>query len=241
MTYSQAQGALPLPITKVQISETFAAILRRVYLWMGIGLYLTAGIAFFVANTDLVFFILQNTILFYGLLIGELVLVIAISAAINRLSPTAAIGLFLLYAVLNGATLSILFLVYTLTDITLAFVSTATLFTVMSFVGYFVRMDLSRLGSFLMMGLIGLVIATFVNLFLANSTLMWVTTYAGIAIFIGLTVYDTQRIKRTMMASLEAGDEQVVSRLGVLGALTLYLDFINLFLLILRLLGRRRR
>jgi hypothetical protein len=92
-----------------------------------------------------------------------------------------------------------------------------------------------------MMGLVGLVIATFLNLFLANSSLMWVTTYAGIALFIGLTVYDTQRIKRTVLTALAAGDERVVSRLGLLGALTLYLDFINLFLLILRLLGRRRR
>jgi hypothetical protein len=233
--------AQALPMTEVQIGETFAAILRRVYLWMGIGLYLTAGVAFFVANTSLIFLIVENTVLFYGLLIGELALVIAISAAIHRLSPAAAVALFLLYAILNGATLSVIFLVYTLTDITLAFASTATLFTAMSFIGYFVRMDLSRLGSFLMMGLVGLVIATFLNLFLANSTLMWVTTYAGIALFIGLTVYDTQRIKRTMMAALAAGDEQLVSRLGVLGALTLYLDFINLFLLILRLLGRRRR
>jgi uncharacterized protein len=233
--------AQALPITDVQISETFAAILRRVYLWMGIGLYLTAGVAFFVANTSLIFIIVENTVLFYGLLLGELALVISISAAINRLSPTTAAALFLLYAILNGATLSVIFLVYTLTDITLAFASTATLFTAMSLIGYFVRMDLSRLGSFLMMGLVGLVIATFLNLFLANSTLMWVTTYAGIALFIGLTVYDTQRIKRTVTAAVAAGDERVVARLGLLGALTLYLDFINLFLLILRLLGRRRR
>jgi hypothetical protein len=233
--------AQALPMTEVQISETFAAILRRVYLWMGIGLYLTAGVAFFVANTSLITIIVENTVLFYGLLLGELALVVVLSAAINRLSPTAAVALFLLYAVLNGATLSVIFLVYTLTDITLAFASTATLFTAMSLIGYFVRMDLSRLGSFLMMGLVGLVIATFLNLFLANSSLMWVTTYAGIALFIGLTVYDTQRIKRTVMTALAAGDERVVSRLGLLGALTLYLDFINLFLLILRLLGRRRR
>ena len=233
--------AQALPMTEVQISETFAAILRRVYLWMGIGLYLTAGVAFFVANTSLITIIVENTVLFYGLLLGELALVVVLSAAINRLSPTAAVALFLLYAVLNGATLSVIFLVYTLTDITLAFASTATLFTAMSLIGYFVRMDLSRLGSFLMMGLVGLVIATFLNLFLANSSLMWVTTYAGIALFIGLTVYDTQRIKRTVTAALAAGDERVVSRLGLLGALTLYLDFINLFLLILRLLGRRRR
>ena len=240
MTY-QAQSSLPLPLTDALLGETFAALMRRVYLWMAIGLYLTAGVAFFVANSSLALVILGNPILYIGLFLGELALVIALSAAIHRLAPTTAIALFLLYAVLNGATMSVIFLVYTLTDITLAFVSTATLFAAMSFLGYFVRLDLSRLGSFLIMGLVGLVIATFVNLFLANSTLMWITTYAGIALFIGLTVYDTQRIKKTMTASLAAGDEQAVSRLGVLGALTLYLDFINLFLLILRLLGRRRR
>ena len=240
MTY-QAQSSLPLPLTDVQLGETFAALMRRVYLWMAIGLYLTAGVAFFVANSSLALVILGNPILYIGLFLGELALVIALSAAIHRLAPTTAIALFLLYAVLNGATMSVIFLVYTLTDITLAFVSTATLFAAMSFLGYFVRLDLSRLGAFLIMGLVGLVIATFVNLFLANSSLMWITTYAGIALFIGLTVYDTQRIKKSMTASLAAGDEQVVTRLGVLGALTLYLDFINLFLLILRLLGRRRR
>ena len=240
MTY-QAQSSLPLPLTDAQLGETFAALMRRVYLWMAIGLYLTAGVAFFVANSSLALVILGNPILYIGLFLGELALVIALSAAIHRLAPTTAIALFLLYAVLNGATMSVIFLAYTLTDITLAFVSTATLFAAMSFLGYFVRLDLSRLGAFLIMGLVGLVIATFVNLFLANSSLMWITTYAGIALFIGLTVYDTQRIKKTMTASLAAGDEQVVTRLGVLGALTLYLDFINLFLLILRLLGRRRR
>ena len=240
MTY-QAQSSLPLPLSDVQLGETFAALMRRVYLWMAIGLYLTAGVAFFVANSSLALVILGNPILYIGLFLGELALVIALSAAIHRLAPTTAIALFLLYAVLNGATMSVIFLVYTLTDITLAFVSSATLFAAMSFLGYFVRLDLSRLGAFLIMGLVGLVIATFVNLFLANSSLMWITTYAGIALFIGLTVYDTQRIKKTMTASLAAGDEQVVTRLGVLGALTLYLDFINLFLLILRLIGRRRR
>ena len=240
MTY-QAQSSLPLPLTDAQLGETFAALMRRVYLWMAIGLYLTAGAAFFVANSSLALVILGNPILYIGLFLGELVLVMALSAAIHRLAPTTAIALFLLYAVLNGATMSVIFLVYTMTDITLAFVSTATLFAAMSFLGYFVRLDLSRLGAFLIMGLVGLVIATFVNLFLANSSLMWITTYAGIALFIGLTVYDTQRIKKSMTASLAAGDEQVVTRLGVLGALTLYLDFINLFLLILRLLGRRRR
>jgi len=214
--------------------------MRRVYLWMAIGLYLTAGVAFFVANSSLALVILGNPILYIGLFLGELALVIALSAAVHRLAPTTAIALFLLYAVLNGATMSVLFLAYTLTDITLAFVSTATLFAAMSFVGYFVRLDLSRFGAYLIMGLIGLVIATFVNLFLASTPLMWITTYGGILLFIGLTIFDTQRIKRNLTARLAAGDEAAVSRLGVLGALTLYLDFINMFLLILRLLGRRR-
>ena len=239
MTY-QAQGSLPLPLTEVQLSEVFGTLMRRVYLWMAIGLYLTAGVAFFVARSSLSVMIFGNPILMIGLFLGELALVIALSAAVNRLAPTTAIALFLLYAVLNGATMSVIFLVYTTTDITLAFVSTATLFAAMSFVGYFVRLDLSRFGAFLIMGLIGLVIATFVNLFLASTPLMWITTYGGILLFIGLTVFDTQRIKRNLTARLAAGDDAAVSRMGVLGALTLYLDFINMFLLILRLLGRRR-
>jgi hypothetical protein len=236
----QAQSSLPLPLTEVQLGETFAALMRRVYLWMAIGLYLTAGVAFFVANSSLALVIFGNPILYIGLFLGELALVIALSAAIHRLAPTTAIALFLLYAVLNGATMSVIFLAYTLTDITLAFVSTATLFAAMSFVGYFVRLDLSRFGAYLIMGLLGLVIATLVNLFLASTPLMWITTYGGILLFIGLTIFDTQRIKRNLTARLAAGDEAAVSRLGVLGALTLYLDFINIFLLILRLLGRRR-
>ena len=239
MTY-QAQSSLPLPLTDVQLGETFAALMRRVYLWMAIGLYLTAGVAFFVANSSLALVILGNPILYIGLFLGELALVIALSAAVDRLAPTTAIALFLLYAVLNGATMSVLFLAYTLTDITLAFVSTATLFAAMSFVGYFVRLDLSRFGAYLIMGLIGLVIATFVNLFLASTPLMWITTYGGILLFIGLTIFDTQRIKRNLTARLAAGDEAAVSRLGLLGALTLYLDFINIFLLILRRPARRR-
>lgn len=237
----QAQSSLPLPLTEVQISETFGTLMRRVYLWMAIGLYLTAGVAFFVANSSLALVIIGNPILYIGLFVGELALVVALSAAVNRLAPTTAIALFLFYAALNGATMSVIFLVYTTSSITLAFASSATLFAAMSFVGYFVRLDLSRFGAFLIMGLLGLVIATFVNLFLASTPLMWITTYGGILLFVGLTIYDTQRIKRTMTASLAAGNEQTLSRLGVLGALTLYLDFINLFLLILRVLGRRRR
>lgn len=240
MTLS-TQTAFPSAVSEIQVGRTFAAVLRRVYLWMGLGLYLTAAVAYLVAHTDLIFLIVGNRLLFFGLLIGELVLVIALTAALNRLSPTAAIGLFLFYAALNGATMSIIFLAYTLTDITLAFVTTASLFAAMSFLGYVARLDLSRLGSFLLMGLIGLVIASVVNLFLASDALMWITTYAGIGLFLGLTVYDTQRIKVMVTESMASGDEASLTRLGLLGALRLYLDFVNLFLLILRLLGRRRR
>jgi FtsH-binding integral membrane protein len=239
MTY-QAQSSVPLPLTEVQLGETFAALMRRVYLWMAIGLYLTAGVAFFVAHSTLVSVIITNPLLIIGLFLGELALVLVLSAAVNRLAPTTAVALFLLYAILNGTTMSVIFLAYTQTDIALAFVSTATLFAAMSFVGYFVRIDLSKFGAFLLMGLIGLVIASFANLFLASTPLMWITTYGGILLFIGLTVFDTQRIKRDLTARLAAGDEAGVTRLGVLGALSLYLDFINLFLLILRIFGKGR-
>ncbi|HSB89107.1 MAG TPA: Bax inhibitor-1/YccA family protein [Anaerolineales bacterium] len=239
MTYP-AQSSVPLPLTEVQLGETFAALMRRVYMWMAIGLYLTAGVAFFVAHSSLISIIVRNPILIIGLFLAELALVLVLSAAVNRLAPTTAIALFLLYAILNGITMSVIFLAYTQTDIALAFVTTATLFAAMSFVGYFIRIDLSKLGAFLLMGLIGLVIASIANLFLASTPLMWITTYGGILLFIGLTVFDTQRIKRDLTARLAAGDEAAVARMGVLGALALYLDFINLFLLILRIFGKGR-
>ena len=221
-------------------SETFAAVLRRVYVWMALGLLVTAGTAAFVSVSPLFQILAGQPLIFLVLMIAEIGLVIGLSWGINRLSPGLATLLFLAYAILNGLTFSVLFVVYTLGSVTGTFVATAALFGVMSILGYTTKMDLSRMGSFLFMGLIGLIIAMIVSMFWVNTILGWVITFAGILLFLGLTVYDTQRIKRMTAMALRQGDENIQARMGILGALSLYLDFINLFLFILRLGGRRR-
>ena len=226
--------------SELGLDETFSAVLRRVYSWMALGLLVTAMTAAFVSVSPLFQVLAGQPLLFFVLLIAELGLVIGLSWGINRISPATAMLLFFAYAALNGLTLSVLFVVYTLGSVAYTFFATAALFGVMSVIGYTTKMDLSKLGSFLLMGLIGLIIAMVVNLFWANTALGWIVTFAGILLFLGLTVYDTQRIKRMTAAALQQGDEDVQARMGILGALALYLDFINLFLFILRLSGRRR-
>jgi FtsH-binding integral membrane protein len=221
-------------------SDTFAAVLRRVYVWMALGLLVTAGTAAFVSVSPLFQVLSGQPLIFLVLMVAELGLVIGLSWGINRIQPATAILLFFLYAVLNGLTFSVLFVIYTLGSVVTTFLAAAVLFGVMSVLGYTTKMDLSRMGSFLFMGLIGLLIAMLVNLFWTNTILGWVVTFAGILIFLGLTFYDNQRIKRMTATALQRGDENVQARMGILGALSLYLDFINLFLFILRLGGRRR-
>lgn len=234
------ENRLGTPPSNAAIDTTFFAVMQRVYAWMALGLFLTAGVAYIVANSPVVFWIASNPLLFYGLMIGEIGLVMGISFGINKLSPTVAMGLFLLYAAVNGLTLAFILLIYTSASIALAFGATAALFAVMSVIGYTTKMDLSRYGSYLMMALVGLILASIVNMFWANSTLEWIVTYVGILIFLGLTIYDTQRIKAMTIAAMIQGDELVINRIGIIGALRLYLDFINLFLRLLRILGRRR-
>jgi FtsH-binding integral membrane protein len=226
--------------SEIGLSETFAAVLRRVYFWMALGLLVTAATAAVVSVSPLFQVLTGQPLLFFVLLIAELGLVIGISRGINRISPATAILLFFVYAALNGLTFSVLFVVYTLGSVAHTFLATAALFGVMSVIGYTTKMDLSKMGSFLFMGLIGLIIAMLVNMFWTNTVLGWIVTFAGILLFLGLTFYDTQRIKRMTAAALQGGDENVQARMGILGALSLYLDFINLFLFILRLTGRRR-
>ena len=226
--------------SELGLSETFAAILRRVYFWMTLGLLVTAGTASIVSVSPLFQVLVGQPLIFFVLMIAELGLVIWISRGINHLAPASAMLLFFIYAALNGITFSVLFVVYTLGSVAHTFLATAALFGVMSIIGYTTKMDLSKMGSFLFMGLIGLIIAMIVNIFWANTALGWIVTFAGILLFLGLTVYDTQRIKRMTAAALQQGDENVQARMGILGALALYLDFINLFLFILQLGGRRR-
>ncbi|NJN17628.1 MAG: Bax inhibitor-1/YccA family protein [Oscillochloris sp.] len=205
---------------------------------MTAGLLVTGVVAMFVANTPvLINAIIGNSILFFGLIIAELALVWILSASLPKLDPMVATMMFMGYAALNGVTLSVIFLAYTAASIASTFFITAGTFGAMSAYGYFTKRDLSGWGNFLFMALIGLILASVVNIFLASSTLYWIVTFAGVLIFVALTAYDTQKIKH-MIA--QARDERSQGQIAVYGALNLYLDFINLFLFLLRLLGNRR-
>lgn len=207
-----------------------------VYNWMSAGLCLTGFTAYYISTQQTMLKILFNPIMFIGLIIAEFALVMAISAGINKMHSSTATGLFLLYSILNGLTLSIIFLAYTSTSIATTFFVTAGMFGAMSFYGYVTKQDLSGFGKMFMMAIIGLIIASVVNLFLQNPILYWVVTYIGVIVFVGLTAYDTQQIK--MMLARSYGGEQV-AKIAIIGALKLYIDFINLFLFLLRIFGRR--
>lgn len=210
----------------------------QVYGWMTSGLLATGILAYYTAHSPwLLSVIFGSKLVFYGLLLANLGIVFVLSRSIQSLSATAASFLFFVYASLNGLTLASIFLLYTYSSIANVFFITAGTFGAMSAYGYLTKADLSKWGSILFMSVIGLVIATLVNVFLQSSTLMWLLTYAGVLIFVALTAYDTQRLKE-MAYSLDA--EEMVGKFAVLGALTLYLDFINLFLYLLRIFGKRR-
>lgn len=216
-----------------------AVYMNQVYLWMTAGLGLTAFVAWQVASSPAALqFIFSNTIVLIGLVIAQLGLVVALSAAIQRFSAGTATGLFLLYSALTGVTLSSIFVVYTSSSIANAFLVTAGTFGAMTFYGTVTKRDLTSLGSFLFMGLIGLFIAMLVNFFLKSTMLDFVISAVGVLIFTGLTAYDTQKLRR-FGENAPLGDTAAVRRGAVLGALTLYLDFLNLFLMMLRLLGNR--
>ncbi len=226
-------------LTEEQIKAEQSSFISKVYGWMSIALILTAFSALYVASTpSLIELIFGSKIVFYGLLIGEFLLVGYLSAAVARMSSTTAIVMFLVYACLNGVTLSAIFLVFTAGSIASTFLITAGTFGVMSLYGYFTKRDLTPLGNLLMMGLIGLIIASVVNMFFQNDTLYWVTTYAGILIFVGLVAYDTQKIKELNVIGNAGTDDD--RKEAIMGALTLYLDFINLFLYLLRIFGKKR-
>lgn len=211
----------------------------KVYGWMCAALVLTGITAYIVATTPSIMqYVFTNLTVLYVLLGVELLMVIGLSSMINKMSANMATAVFVLYSVVNGLTLSFIFLVYTSGSIAFTFFITAATFGVMSAYGYFTKKDLTSWGNLLVMALFGLVIASIGNLFMKSDTLMWITTYAGILIFVGLTAYDTQRIKNTNIIGNEGTDED--RKEAIIGALTLYLDFINLFLKLLRLFGRRR-
>lgn len=214
-----------------------ARFITKVYGWMAIGLALTGAVSYFVASSPaLLQMIYGNRLVFWGLLIGELLMVGYLSAAVSRMSAATATLVYMLYAVVNGLTLSGIFLIYTSTSIVGTFLVTAGTFAAMSAYGYFTKQDLTKAGNLLFMALIGLVIASVVNIFFRNPIMYWIITYAGILIFVGLTAYDTQKIKQMNIIGNEGTEED--TKEAILGALTLYLDFINLFLYLLRLFGR---
>lgn len=220
----------------IQDETLVNSALRRTFVWMALGLAITGFTSVFMVNSNLIYQIIQGRMLWW-LLIAEIALVFFLSARVMKMSMPVATGAFTLYAVLSGVTLSPIFLLYTSESIATTFFITAGTFTAMAIYGYTTKRDLATFRSYLFMGLLGLIIAGVVNWFLASSTLMWITSVAGVLIFVGLTAYDTQNIKR--MLAETAGDEVVSKRISLLGALELYLDFINLFLYLLRFFGRR--
>lgn len=221
------------------VEAAFPVLMRKVYIWMTLALVITGITAYEVATTpSIIMAIASNSALMWGLIIAEFVLVFAISGAINRLSLTTATLLFVLYSVINGATLSFIFLLYTATSITSVFFITAGTFAVMAFIGYTTKTDLTSMGKILFMALIGIIIATVVNMFVGSSTLQMIVSYIGVLVFVGLTAYDSQKIKQMLMMAPDTGETS--QKLALLGALSLYLDFINLFLYLLRIFGARR-
>ncbi|MCB0107676.1 MAG: Bax inhibitor-1/YccA family protein [Caldilineaceae bacterium] len=218
----------------------FNTLFQQVYGWMAGGLALTGLIAWYVSQSDaLLSLVFGNQIVFFGLIIAELALVFGLSWGLTRMTATMATGAFLLYAALNGVTMAFIFLVYTNESIASTFLVTAGTFGAISMYGYTTKRDLTSWGTYLFMALIGLILASLVNIFLQSSAIYWITTYAGVLIFVGLTAYDTQKIKE-LSARIDARDTENFQKMAIMGALRLYLDFINLFLYLLRILGKRR-
>lgn len=226
-------------VESVKRASIVQSFFSQVYGWMFFGLLSTGIVAYYTANSSLLLnLIFSSKMTFYVFLFAPIVLVMIISSKINTLSASMASFLFFVYSAVNGITLSAIFLVYTQESIATTFGIAACTFGATALFGYVTKKDLSKLGSILFMLLIGLIIASVVNMFLKNDTMMWVLTYAGIVIFIGLTAYDMQKLKE--LAYKIGEDENAIAKFAVLGALTLYLDFINLFLRLLQIFGKKR-
>lgn len=224
-----------------QVQSRERSILKNVYLWMTGGLALTGMTAWYVSNNATIMnALLSNRFLFFGLIIAELILVMTISRRISTMSVQTATLSFGGYAILNGITLSLIFLVYARQTIYLAFFTTAATFAGMSLWALTTKKDLSGIGHYLIMGVWGLIVASLINFFVRSPMLYYLISYAGVAVFLGLTAYDTQQISKWNQSVGENTSEETLTRLSIMGALKLYLDFINIFLFVLRILGRRR-
>ncbi len=216
------------------------SLLRNVYLWMTGGLTLTALVSYTVASSPGLFSTLIGTPgMFIVLIVAQLGLVIYLSARLAKMQASSAVLAFIIYAMLNGVTLSVIFYAYIGIEISRAFFTTAAAFAGMSIYGMTTRRDLSRMGSYLIMGLWGIIIATLINFFIGSETIYYLVSYVGLFIFLGLTAWDTQVILRWNREYGSSMDESTYVKLSILGALKLYLDFINMFLFILRIFGRR--
>ena len=221
------------------MSTAFPALMRKVFVWMTLALAITGLTAYGVATSPaLLSLIFSSKVTFFGLIIAEFALVFAISGAINRLSLSTATMLFILYSVINGATLSSIFFAFSVATISKVFFITAGTFGAMALVGYTTKTDLTSMGKLLFMALLGIIIASVVNMFVASSGLDLILSYVGVLVFVGLTAYDTQKIKQMCQAAPDAGES--AQKLALIGALSLYLDFINLFLYLLRIFGNNR-
>ena len=237
--------SVPYPGSQTQIRVN--SFIRSVYNWMAIALALTGFTAFYVANSPQILGLffnvvgnrLQPSMLFWGCLIGELALVFTLSARVQKMKAQTATALFVLYSVLNGVTLSSIFIIYTRSSITSVFFICSATFVATSLFGYFTKKDLTSMGQFMFMGLIGIIIASVANFFFKSSGMQMIISYVGVIVFVGLTAYDTQKLKGMALsqpADLPAG---VIRKGALIGALTLYLDFINLFLMLLHIMGNR--
>ena len=221
------------------MSTAFPALMRKVFVWMTLALAITGLTAYGVATSPTILsLIFSSKVTFFGLIIAEFALVFAISGAINRLSLSTATLLFILYSVINGATLSSIFFAFSVATIGKVFFITAGTFGAMALVGYTTKTDLTSMGKLLFMALLGIIIASVVNMFVASSGLDLILSYVGVLVFVGLTAYDTQKIKQMCQAAPDAGESS--QKLALIGALSLYLDFINLFLYLLRIFGNNR-
>jgi len=229
--------SVPKPTAEVLVND----YVRSVYNWMCIGLALTGFVAFYVStNESILGLVFSNSLVFFGLILAELALVFAIVGRVNRMSATTATALFVIYSTLNGVVLSFIFLAYTRASIFSTFFICAATFLACSIYGWITKRDLTSLGGFLFMGLIGIIIASVVNWFIRSSAMSMIVSYIGVFVFVGLTAYDTQRIKNMARAQPAGLDGAVIRKGAILGALSLYLDFINLFLMLLRIFGQSR-
>ncbi len=230
----------PKAFTEDQIKTEQASFITKVFMWMTLALAVTGFVALLAASNiefmESVF--LTNRFIFYGLIGLELVLVFVLVGLVKKMSANLATLVFLGYALINGLTLSVIFLIYTPESIAVTFFVTAGTFAVMAFVGYTTKKDLTSFGNLLYMALFGIIIASVVNWLMQSEMLYWIITYVGVAVFVGLVAYDTQKIKNMNIIGNEGTDED--KKEAIMGALTLYLDFINLFLMLLRLLGNKK-